>query len=322
MGIDNIKDVMTKRLASILILLPLLFCVGAKEEKKSKLPDDNQLPYFITTSVFPVGKGIFEVIVQPEYYHGKEESDLALLMSFSYGPTETWTGYINIYPYIIHQETELRTSGFGDIDIGLQNSWIYINKSTFSASVLFNAHIPTADINKGLTDGFLRYEPYIILTKDFNHETWRTQFFAQIGFSFVQRLKEPADEEDLPPSAHSFIFNGGVAARFEKVNYSVEINWETNTWNGSGDNSEAYVTPGIYVQVKDKLALGVGVPIGITRDAANYAIIGNLLVDIDTLPSKEKDKDDKDKKDKNKKVDFSKRASQITHQGKTTSRKK
>jgi hypothetical protein len=279
-----------------------------KEKKEAKEPEDNGLPYIVAVAVFPLDKGLYEVVVFNYYQKGRDHTNLYMQPEISYGINDKWQVYIDVIPYITHRESlqtqwsdniqaqgfgNIQTQGFGDIDFGTEYSWMYIHKSTLSAAFYMNFHLPTGGINSHLTDGFIRYEPFLLLAKDIVHATWRTQFFSQIGFSIVQRLKTPINEQDIEPAAHSFIINSGIAARMKNVNYSLELDWQNNKWNNRGDKNILYLTPTIYLKVKncfklaETIALGLAVPVGLTKSADKYWVVATLLVDIPTLPPKD-----------------------------------
>lgn len=278
-------------------------------------PPENGLPYFIAFSVFPVDQGILEEVIVPQYNYSKSTKDLFLLVLSNYGITDKWYVYLFYAPYHILnscqlscddmncQQTSLfntccgETSGNGDTNLGSQYSWMYIHKSNYSAALVFDLHLPTGDINRNLTDGLMRYSPYLLLAKDFPHKKWRTQLFTQIGFEFVQRIKRHSNPDLDVPAAHYFVLNSGIAARSEKINYSLELDWFTNTWNHGGKDDQLYITPGVYAQVKKDVAIGIGFPIGLTHASYRYQIIGNLYVEIDTIFKKKTDNNEsKDKK--------------------------
>lgn len=297
----------------LLLCITSVFANGDNDQKITK-PVDNGYPYFISGSVFPNDQGQLEITMVPMYFRADHRRDTIWLQQASYGITDSWLVYMSIIPYMIHRQPELvirkkiissdrwlQESGNGDAAFGMQYSWMYIKNTTCSAAVTFDIAIPSGIINKNLTDGMIYYTPTVILAKDFIHNKWRTELFAQGGISFAQRGKRHSDPRLDEPPANLFIFNGGIAERSERVNYSLEFNWITSTWNHDGDDNEIYITPGVYLYVRKDVAIGLGVPFGLTKTSADYQIIGNILIDLDTIFSKKKngngDDKDKDKKD-------------------------
>lgn len=77
----------------------------------------------------------------------------------------------------------------------------------------------------------------------------------ETSVSLVQRAQRPEDRFRVIPPAHDFYFNAGIAERSEKINYSLEFNWITNTWNHEGTDDEKYITPGVYIYMFVKMLL-------------------------------------------------------------------
>ncbi len=311
-------------LIALLFFTPLVNAQndGKDDDNKCKLPIDNGYPYFLTTSVFPMDKGLLEWDLEPIFSYGgsgssilgprkkhkrlKEEEgggdrELIFLPQLSYGVTDSFQVGLGFVPYMIHWERrdppltgKEHNQGYGDTFLNMQYSWIYIAKTTCCAAVTFNVSFPTGSIEKDLTDGFIHYTPTFILTKDLIHDNWRTQFFTQAGVSFVQRVKHHNDRSKDAASAHDFIFNFGVAERGDKINYSLEFNWITDTWNHEGDSNEFYMTPGVFAYVRKDVAIGLGVPIGLTRDSDKFQVILDLLIDIETIFAKKDNDSDND----------------------------
>lgn len=262
---------------------------------KNEPPADNGYPYFLTNSIYPLDQGILEIIVIPFSAYNPFSRNHVFLPTFNYGITDSWQIFYSVIPYQIHLDPTLgEVSGMGDMDIGTEYSWMYIKKSNLSAALYLDIHLPTGDIDKNLTDGLIYYTPALMLAQDFVHSDSRTQIFMEFSMSFVQRVKTPQNPELLLPTSHYFELNGGVAERTEKLNFSIEINWFTNEWNNNGSDNEVYITPGFYWYLKKDIALGIGVPIGLTNASYNYMILGNLLVDIDVNAHHKNTAEDKD----------------------------
>lgn len=284
-----------------LLVLFLTFSTEAAAAPEPLVPVDNGYGYFLTTSIFPLDQGILEWTIIPIYTHGNDERTFLLAPQVTYGITESWLIGVSFIPLDITRSQngcgQWETSeGIGDTTFITQYSWLYINQTQCSASVVFNLTVPTGDVNQHLSDGLIHYTPSFILAKDFIHNNWRTQLYTQVAASFVQQVKQPRNPCNQIIPAHEFMFAAGIAERSEKINYSLEFNWFTNTWNHDGDDDEKYITPGVYIYVRKDVAIGLGIPIGLTQDSDNFQIIGNLQIDIETIWKKKSDQSDPDKK--------------------------
>ncbi len=186
----------------------------------------NDMGYFRTQDVYPDPKGELNVIVSPEYDQSDDAGDFSLPLSLEYGITDHWLASIAFEIYRGHYpDSGSDAHGTGDIDIFTKYSFLYINDSFTSAALTFNLHIPTGDIDRGLTDGFLRFEPSVLVAHDFPMRHWVNQVFGEWGIRFVDRIKNHPDPDDDDPAAHIFVFNAGYVLRTARVNYLAEINW-------------------------------------------------------------------------------------------------
>jgi hypothetical protein len=257
--------------------------VKAKEEKKEE--PINNMEYFLTLSVYPQDKGELDVYLMGYPQQERGEQLTTVPITFSYGMTDSWLVYITPTPLGIHTNEEDRfNSGYGDTDIGTEYSFLYIHHTPNHAALAFNLHQPTGYINRGLTDGFIRYEPSVLYAHDFVHPTWTFQLFSQTGFSFVQRAKRHSNPQDDEPAAHSFICNVGADIRTLNTNYSLELNLKYNKWNHNGNQNILYATPGIYHQIQKNVKIGIGVPIGLTHDSDKYQVL--MILEVDFVPKK------------------------------------
>jgi len=173
---------------------------------------------------------------------------------------------------------EESNSGPGDVEIGTKYTWMDVTEG-FHVAVAFEVQFPTGDIDKELTEGFIEYEPSIIVAKDFPANN--SQVFLQAGFGFVDRNKSPDDPDEEEPAAHEFNLNVGFFVPMDSVTWTTELNLSTNTWNNGGEEEELYLTPGVIWKFHDTVEVGVGIPIGLNDGADNYRAIGMVTAEWD-----------------------------------------
>jgi hypothetical protein len=107
--------------------------------------------------------------------------------------------------------------------------------------------------------------------------------FAQTGFNFVERVKEPDNPDDEEPEAHEFILNGGFFIPIQQLVVTTEINWNNNEWNNDGDKDELYLTPGLVWSLSESWEIGAGMPVGLTDDSDDFRVIGMVTYSFDTM---------------------------------------
>jgi hypothetical protein len=132
------------------------------------------------------------------------------------------------------------TGGIGDLSLGTKYSFMNIHGSSFHSALSFNIGVPSGSVDRGIGEGFLSYEPSVILARDFPRHR-NLQLFSQIGLSLVQRTRNHKDRTDDEPSAHQFQFSGGVFLPLRHVVLTSELSWQTNRWNHGGRDSELYL---------------------------------------------------------------------------------
>ena len=238
---------------------------------------------FNTRTVFPQETDEIQLSLFPIFQKNSAGKETTIIGEFEYGLTDSWQVELGWEIYKIRNPDDApSTNGIGNFEIGTKYSFMNMDETDFSMALGFEIEFPTGDINKELTEGFIEYEPYVVLANDFPQFN-DAQIFLEIGFSFVQRVKNAPDPDDNEPSANEFILNGGFFIPIEPFYLVAELNWRTNKWNHGGDENELYATPGVIVTPLDDvpLQLGVGVPIGLNQGADHYQIIGMLVYEFE-----------------------------------------
>jgi hypothetical protein len=163
-----------------------------------------------------------------------------------------------------------KTRGSGDLRIGTKYSWMNLRHSNFHAAVGFELGVPTGNVAKGLGEGNLEYEPYVVVAKDFP-KLAHLQVFSQFGVTFAQHVKGSISVDD-PIAKRTAEWNSGVFVPYRKVRFTSEFNWSK-----SAAQNSLYLTPGVIWKLPRDLEFGVGVPFGITPDADRFRAIVKLV---------------------------------------------
>ena len=168
------------------------------------------------------------------------------------------------------------TRGVGDLELGTQYSFMNIGDSLFHIAPRFSIRVPLGDVNQGLSEGFLEYEPAVIVARDFP-ELHHTQLFTEIGASFVQRVRTPADAADAEPAAHELNWGSGFFVLFPRTAATMEFNWANNQWNHHGTENELYLTPGCLWRAARNIEIGLGIPVGLNNRSDRFDLIAHLV---------------------------------------------
>ncbi len=266
---------------SILIVCILIFSSNALAYKT---PDftPNEMDYLQALTVYPLEKGDVVLQLLPFYYHDPTYNSFGLPLNFQYGFTDKLFLCVTFGVFNTQRMLDmLRVYGVGDLNLALQYSIMYVNNTNNHISFAFNVNLPTSDVGKGFTDGFVRFAPTFIFAHDSVHPKWIGQLFGQVLLSLVDRIKSPRGATTLTPAAHELVVNLGYAIRTQYLNYSVEVNWFNNRWNNHGQLNILYITPGFFFLTKSDLEIGIGAAFGVTRQSDQYRILANITY---TLP--------------------------------------
>lgn len=236
---------------------------------------------FQTGLVYPQERGEVQLSYTSRFGKGKDHSSLRTPLNFEYGITDRWQIEVEWNAMSRRTETgEATTRGRGDLSIGTQYSFMNMRRSNFHSAVGFEVSFPTGGVEKELSEGFIEYEPYFIIAKDFPKLN-NMQVFSQVGVGFVQRVRHvEADEEES--AAHEFNLGVGTFVPFRRLVFTGEFNLSTNRWNNGGGEREMYLTPGVVWRLRHNWEVGLGAPVGLTRDAEKSGAIFRLAYEFGT----------------------------------------
>jgi hypothetical protein len=227
--------------------------------------------------VFPQEKGELEVELASVYQNHAGGDTWTIPISLEYGLTDNWQVEAEWDSLVQHfPQNHSVSRGIGDVEAGSQYSFMNIGGSPFHLAPRFSLQIPAGDVNRGLSEGFLEYEPAVIVARDFP-ELHHTQFFTEIGASFVQRITTPADAADAEPAAHQLKWGSGCFVLFPHAAATLEFNWTNNQWNHHGTENEMYLTPGYLWRAARNLEIGLGIPVGLNSSSARFEVIAHVV---------------------------------------------
>lgn len=249
-----------KMTAAVMVLFAA-YGVGAQQEAGVRQPIQE---VFQTELVYPQEKGEMQVTWSPGFAKSVRSRLFQSPLAIEYGLTDNWQIEIDWSGRVFRREVgdEKFTRGSGDLRFGTKYSFMNMRGSNFHSAFGLEIGLPTGDMEKELSEGLIEYEPYFILAKDFPKLNG-AQVFTQIGFGFVHRVKGDEDE----PAAHEFFWNTGIFVPVKQVVLTSELNWQTNRWNRAGKDNELYFTPGVVWHPSRTWEIGLGLGVGLTRDA-------------------------------------------------------
>lgn len=236
---------------------------------------------FKTDLVYPQEEGELELELASVYQNHSGGDTWTLPVSLEYGLTDRWQvesewdALVQRYP-----RNQPVARGVGDVDVGSQYSFMNIGGSLWHLAARFSVQFPVGDVNKDLSEGFVEYQPALILARDFP-ELHHTQFFTEIGASWVQRVNRPKDAADAEPAAHELNLGSGFLVLFPRAAATLEFNWANNKWNHHGAENELYVTPGCLWRARRNVEIGLGIPIGLNHGSDRFDVLAHLVWEFD-----------------------------------------
>jgi hypothetical protein len=224
-------------------------------------------------------KGELELGIAPLFQKNLAGDTFSVPLMVEYGLNDEWQVEAEWNSYVQHMPPNGPTTrGIGDLELSTQYSFLNINDWLFHVAPRFGIEIPLGDVNKGLSEGFMEYQPGVIVAKDIP-ELHGTELFTELGLSFVQRVKTPAEADDVEPSAHEFNLGAGFFTLFAHGAGTMEFNWSNNRWNHHGTENVLYVTPGVLWRVAPEAEIGLGIPVGLNRQSDRYNIAAHFVVE-------------------------------------------
>lgn len=274
-------SLITKRYCPILLLIAGIFVsVNAiAQEEGGEKQTYKRLLNKVTKSklVYPKGPGEIQISMAPEFNETDTSDQFQLPFGVQYGITDAWQVQLLWYSFIhLNQSPGATTNGIGDLLISTQYSFMNFGNSTFHGAVGFEINFPVGNVNKELSDGFMLYQPYFILAKDFPKLN-KMHVFVQPAIEFAQRIRHHSNRLNDAPAAHSIIFNTGFVIPVGKLSFTGAFNLTNDQWNNNGTNNEIYLTPGVSFDLPGTWELTVEAPIGLTGDADNISVVATVV---------------------------------------------
>ncbi len=188
--------------AIVILILWLIFSWSTIVSADAPRFDFNDMGYFQAFDIYSLAQGEFDLIALPFYQSNQAFHFASVSVGFQYGVTNRMLlfGVYGAYNYLQIPGSD-PLHGRGDIFLGGKYSFFNIKNSNNSAALIFSMQIPSGDLNKGISDGLMRYFPAIALAHDFPHKTWNGQLFTDFGVVISSRARGFANPVFNPPLA-------------------------------------------------------------------------------------------------------------------------
>lgn len=238
---------------------------------------------FQTGLVYPQEHGELQFTYTSRFGKSQSHSILQTPLNVEYGITDNWQIELEWDAMSRRsEEGEPATRGRGDLSIGTQFSFMNIGGSSFHTAIGLEVSLPTGSSRKELSEGLFEYEPFLIVARDFPGLN-NMQVFTQVGVALVQRAHGQVGMDAEEPAAHKVSLGVGMFIPFRRMVFTSEFNFSSNRWNNGGVEREAYATPGVVWRLPRNWEIGVGAPIGLTRDSERLGAVVKLVYEFNLL---------------------------------------
>src|SRR5258705_2669040 len=231
--------------------------------------DEHPQGVFQTELVYPQEKGSFQLT--SSFRFSDADKDFSNDLALEYGLTHSWQVELQWQSFARKKAVEgLILRGSGDLRLGTKYSFMNIHGSNFHSAIGFELGLSGPSAKRGISEGTIEYEPYVIVAKDFPGLS-RLQLFSQLGLT----LAHPVNELTLNENDHNektIECSSGMFVPYRRARFTTEI-----SWSQSSSESNLYLTPGFVWKLPGDLEFGVGVPIGTTREADPFGMIVNVV---------------------------------------------
>ena len=112
---------------------------------------------FQSEVVYPQAEGQLQVTLRPGYRKNTATNGWQFPLNLEYGLTDAWELDITWNAFLSRTPTGgTSTSGMGDVTLGTKYAFMNLGSTgTIHAAAGFNFSYPVADVDKGLTEGFI-----------------------------------------------------------------------------------------------------------------------------------------------------------------------
>jgi hypothetical protein len=264
-----------RRALLLAALLAPVSCALAQETQKSvRLPEE----LAITRSVVMQENDELESSVKFDQFKFSQPfyvKKSSVAAEFEYGLTDRWELDAEV-PYRFRNFNHVRSvDGIGDVETAVRYGVVPVGQEPFAVTAGLGVGIPTGDRAQDLGDGRLTLGPF------FTASTWFGPVNVQCNGGWARAVTSAGDEPR------------------DEFEYNIAALYPVGRWflvlEGNGvsttDQSVYYVTPELIWKPMKNVKFMVAVPVGVTRESADYGIVAAITLELDSITHRGADKD-------------------------------
>jgi hypothetical protein len=228
-----------------------------------------------TEVVYPQERGEFQFTLGSIFDHGRSVGSFSVPIGIEYGLTDALQVRLGYGAFTRVHSRGTAISGLGDVSVGAKYSFMNIGGSRIHSAIGVDAARPAHVV---LDDDAARgreIEPYAAFAADLNARG--TQIFGSMAFAFAsaERVTDGIRQIELE---HDLQWNAGALVPLSAVTLATEFSVQNDRWTLYGAH-EMYVTPSVTFRLASPWELGVGVPLGLTRESSRVALAVHVILE-------------------------------------------
>jgi hypothetical protein len=194
---------------------------------------------------------------------------------FEYGLTDRWEIDADVPYEFLRPKNEGGADGIGDVETALRYGVVSIGQGPIAVTAGLGFGIPTGDRMRDLGEGRLTLEPF------FTAGTWLGPCNVQVNGGWARAITNSGEEP-----RDDFEYNVAILYPVKRWFIGLEGNGESTS-----EVTKYYVTPELIWRPMKNLELLVAAPLGVTRESADYGVIGAISLELENLTHRGTDKD-------------------------------
>jgi len=235
--------------------------VFAEESEGVTLLED----FFVTESVYPQDKGETQFTLSSICTTADEGKSSTLAASIEYGLTDQlqievdWDAFAHLNP-----EAGASVNGTGDTAFGFKYTFDEYAGSGLLLAAGLEVALPTG--KDDVSENAYVYEPFFIVSQDLGSEA---NLHASVAYGFV----DAQDGNNAEAQDEISLSLGSVYRLAPDWRLTFEASMESNKLD-NGDETAAYLLPGILWKGIDNLEVGLAVARGLNDSSDNWQYLG------------------------------------------------
>jgi len=222
---------------------------ATQENKEDQLINE----LFVGEKIYIQDKGEWVYVFTPSFTKAKDAKEIEFASELKYGVTDRLQVSGELPFSIVNPDVGHQEGGLGDISLAA--NYNFIQTDNYALAVRSDFLLPTGSERRMLGEGEFVWTPSLLSS----FRVGKGEIYGGIGEEFGENHNH---------------FDYSIAGAYPWKRFVGVL--EFTGFAGDGDN-EIYFAPGFYVNIREHMDFGFGIPIGLTHDSDNYRLVAKLV---------------------------------------------